>query len=173
MINTRVLTESDSESLDKLIKTIESGIERKEWWMPITKKARSMFFDGKSAVLLGAFNEDNELVGACGLFFFEVLSETNVSTLNANLAEIGRCMVLQEYRGNNLMLRLNQELVEIAKSLGKRNIVATSHPDNKASCRSLEQLGFTKKCLVRKWNNYSRNYYTYNIKDYPQSKKSA
>jgi RimJ/RimL family protein N-acetyltransferase len=173
MINTRVLTESDSDSLDNLIKAIETNIEHEDWWLPVTKKARSMFFDGKSAVLVGAFNEDNKLVAACGLFFFEVLSDTNVSTLNTDLAEIGRCMVLPEYRGENLMLRLNRELVERARELGKKNIVATSHPDNKASCRSLEHLGFTKKCLVRKWNNYSRNYYTYNIKDFPQSKKTA
>jgi RimJ/RimL family protein N-acetyltransferase len=173
MIKTRILTESDSDSLDNLINSIEGNLEKKEWWLPVTKKCRSMYFDGKSAVLIGAFNEDNKLIAASGLFFFEILSETNVSTLNANLAEIGRCMVLPEYRGENLMLKLNRELIEKAREMGKRSIVATSHPDNKASCRSLEQLGFTKKCLVKKWNNYSRNYYTYDIKDYPQSKKSA
>jgi RimJ/RimL family protein N-acetyltransferase len=163
-----MLTESDAASLDGLIDTIEGNLEHKEWWFPVTKKARGMFFDGKSAVLVGAFDE-GKLVAAAGLFFFEVLSETNVSTLNEELAEIGRCMVLPEYRGDNLMLKLNRELVAKARELGKKSLVATAHPDNIPSCRSLETLGFTKKCLVKKWNNYSRNYYTYDIKEYPAS----
>jgi RimJ/RimL family protein N-acetyltransferase len=173
MIRTRILGENDSDSLDKLINAVVSSMEHKEWWVPISKKSRSMFLDGKSAILIGAFNDKNELVAASGLFFFELLSDTNVSTLNNELAEIGRGMVLPEYRGDNLMLKLNRELIDKARELGKRSLVATSHPDNKASCRSLEQLGFTKKCLVKKWNNYSRNYYTYDIKDFPQSRKTA
>jgi RimJ/RimL family protein N-acetyltransferase len=162
MVNIRILTESDAVALDNLIDVIENNLEHKEWWMPISKKSRSLFFDGKSAVIMGAFDGD-KLVASSGLFFFEVLSETNVSTLNDELAEIGRCMVLPEYRGDNLMLKLNRELVTKARELGKKGLVATSHPDNAASCRSLETLGFTKKCLAKKWNNYSRNYYTYNI----------
>jgi RimJ/RimL family protein N-acetyltransferase len=162
MIDTRVLTESDAAALDDLIEVIESNLEHKEWWLPITKKSRSLFFDGKSAVLMGAF-DGNKLVAASGMFFYEVLSETNVSTLSDELAEIGRCMVLPKYRGDNLMLKLNRELVAKARELGKKGLVATAHPDNIASCRSLETLGFTKKCLVKKWNNYSRNYYTYNV----------
>jgi RimJ/RimL family protein N-acetyltransferase len=162
MIDTRVLTESDAAALDDLIEVIESNLEHKEWWFPITKKSRSLFFDGKSAVLMGAFY-GNKLVAASGMFFYEVLSETNVSTLSDELAEIGRCMVLPKYRGDNLMLKLNRELVAKARELGKKGLVATAHPDNIASCRSLETLGFTKKCLVKKWNNYSRNYYTYNV----------
>lgn len=163
MISIRTLTEGDASSLDEVIDEIEGNLEHKEWWFPVTKKARSMFFDGKSAVLVGAF-DGGKLVAACGLFFFEVLSDTNVSTLNEGLAEIGRCMVIPEYRGDNLMLKLNRELVAKARELGKKSIVATSHPDNVASCRSLEALGFTKKCRVKKWGNYSRNYYTYDIK---------
>jgi RimJ/RimL family protein N-acetyltransferase len=173
MIKTRILTNEDSDALDNLINTIVTNMEHEEWWKPISKKARGMFFDGKSAILVGAFNENNQMVAASGLFFFEMLSDTNISTLNRGLAEIGRGMVMPEYRGDNLMLRLNRELVEEARKLGKRRLVATSHPDNAASCRSLEQLGFTKKCLVRKWNNYSRNYYTYDIKDFPQNQRTA
>jgi RimJ/RimL family protein N-acetyltransferase len=173
MLETRILTQADGALLDGLIDTIVEGIEHKEWWMPITKKSKSMFLDGKSAVIVGAFNEKNELVAASGLFFFEVLSETNVSTLSSELAEIGRAMVLPEYRGDNLMLKLNRLLVDEARKLGKTRLVATSHPDNKASCHSLEKLGFTRKCLVRKWSNYSRYYYTYDIKDFQQAKCTA
>jgi RimJ/RimL family protein N-acetyltransferase len=166
MVSIRFLTSEDAKALDGLIEQIEDNLEQKEWWLPITKNSRSLFFDGKSAVIIGAFNEQNKLVASSGLFFYEVLSETNVSTLGDDLAEIGRCMVLPEYRGDNLMLKLNRELVAKAREMGKKSLVATAHPDNRASCRSLESLGFTKKMLVKKWNNYSRNYYTYDIKDY-------
>jgi RimJ/RimL family protein N-acetyltransferase len=166
VVKSRILNEGDNAALDNLIKVVVSDLEHEDWWKPISKKMRSMCLDGKSAIMIGMFNEKNELVAACGLFFFEMLSDTNVSTLNNELAEIGRCMVMPEYRGDNLMLKLNRELVEEAKKLGKTKLVATSHPDNIASCRSLEKLGFTKKCLVKKWGNYVRNYYTYDIKNF-------
>jgi RimJ/RimL family protein N-acetyltransferase len=168
VISTRILNEGDSDALDNLTNVVVASIEHDDWWKPINKKMRSMCLDGKSAIMIGAFNERNELVAACGLFFFEMLSDTNVSTLSSELAEIGRCMVMPDYRGDNLMLKINKELVAEAGKLGKTRLVATSHPDNKASCRSLEQLGFIKKCRVKKWGNYVRNYYTYEIKNFPQ-----
>jgi RimJ/RimL family protein N-acetyltransferase len=149
VISTRILNEGDNESLDNLINVVVSNLEHEDWWKPINKKLRAMLLDGKSAIMIGAFNERNELVAACGLFFFEMLSDTNVSTLSSGMAEIGRCMVMPEYRGDNLMLKINRELVEEARKLGKTRLVATSHPDNKASCRSLEQLGFTKNALLK------------------------
>jgi RimJ/RimL family protein N-acetyltransferase len=173
MIKTRILNKDDSNSLDNLINAVVADMEDEEWWKPISKKARNMFLDGESAIMIGAFNENNELVAASGLFFFEMLTDTSMCMLNRGLAEIGRCMVLPEYRGDNLMLKLNSELVELAKKLGKMRLVATAHPDNVASCRSLEQLGFTKKCLVKKWKHYSRNYYTYDIKGFAQIQKMA
>jgi RimJ/RimL family protein N-acetyltransferase len=173
MIKTRILNKDDSNSLDNLINAVVADMEDEEWWKPISKKARNMFLDGESAILIGAFNENNELVAASGLFFFEMLTDTSVCMLNRGIAEIGRCMVLPEYRGDNLMLKLNRELVELAKKLGKMRLVATAHPDNVASCHSLEQLGFTKKCLVKKWKHYSRDYYTYDIKGCAQIQRMA
>jgi RimJ/RimL family protein N-acetyltransferase len=168
VLETRILNKEDGDALDNLTNVVVASLEHDDWWKPINKKMRSMCLDGESAIMIGAFNERKELVAVCGLFFFEMLSDTNVSTLSSELAEIGRCMVMPEYRGDNLMLKINRELVQEARKLGKTRLVATSHPDNKASCRSLEQLGFVKKCLVKKWGNYVRNYYTYEIKNFPQ-----
>ena len=75
------------------------------------------------------------------------------------IAEVGGSMVLHEYRGQNLMLKINKMLVELAREQGYEHLVATVHPDNVASRTSAETLGFVKKdCIMRK-GRFLRNVY--------------
>ena len=75
------------------------------------------------------------------------------------IAEVGGSMVLPEYRGQNLMLKINKMLVELAREQGYEHLVATVHPDNVASRTSAETLGFVKKdCIMRK-GRFLRNVY--------------
>ena len=65
----------------------------------------------------GVFDND-KLVAASALFLNEYEykeSVENIGMKNYKFAEIGRCMVLPEYRGYNLMYKLNLILENIAK----------------------------------------------------------
>ena len=57
----------------------------------------------------------------------------------------------------------NERLVEIAKARHVNTIIATAHPDNEGSCRSLEKLGMKKEGFVIKNGSYPRNIYTMSI----------
>lgn len=69
--------------------------------------------------------------------------------------ELGESMTLPEHRGQGLMLRVNTLLCSWAKENGYEYAVATAHPDNAASNRSLQKLGmvlyrqFTRNSLPR------------------------
>lgn len=108
-ISLRILNIKDKEALDMLIKKIENSLINKDFWLPILDEAYEHFFDNKWTMFCGAFKE-NILIGAAALFFnqFEYHEAANKLNLKGNkIAEIGRCMVLPKYRGNNLMLQIN------------------------------------------------------------------
>lgn len=161
----RFLTPKDEAQLTRLIEKIESSLPDKEWWLPIQESARQHFFDSEWTMFYGAFDHD-ELVAACALFLTANEYGETISTLglpDIDMAEIGRCMVNPEYRGQNLMLKLNKALVEHATSNGIRHIVATAHPMNMASCASLIALGMRHAGNILKYNGYQRNIYLLDI----------
>ena len=63
------------------------------------------------------------------------------------------------------MLLLNRKLINKARTLGIKNIVATAHPDNISSSRSLEHLGMKKRKTVIKQEKYVRTIFTMNIEN--------
>jgi RimJ/RimL family protein N-acetyltransferase len=161
MIEFRKLTKDDTSSLNELIDVIQDKNEHPEWCSYISQIQKNKFIDDSSNMFIGAF-DTSKLVAAIGLIYDEKLSETNLSSLgiNGKFAEIGRCMVLPEYRGEDLMIKLGEIIIDEARKLGKTYIVAAVHPDNIGAIKSIEKLGFEKKCKTSKWNGTSRYYYT-------------
>lgn len=159
----RKITLAELPQLEELIETIENGLPHKEWWIPIDDTERAHFFDDEWTYFLGAFDGDN-LAGACGLFyneheFGEEAALIGVDIHSTKAAEIGRCMVNPNYRGNNLMYELNSRLKKIALENGVEKILAVAHPDNIASNSSFLKLGaqFQKKATV--FGGFDRNIY--------------
>ena len=68
-------------------------------------------------------------------------------------------MVLPEYRGQNLMLDVNNALLNVAKEMGIDYFVATVHPDNIASNRSVQKMGMQLKTTITRTGGYERNVY--------------
>jgi len=156
----RQLTIDDRQLFNEFNKTILGGLKNLDWFIPfspddndVLKKEHDLF--------IGQFDGDR-LVAISGLIFAEnFLGEIRqvLGLEGFKIAEVGGSMVLPEYRGQNIMLKLNKMLVEIAKERGYQYLVATVHPDNVASRTSAETLGFIKKdCILRK-GHYLRNVY--------------
>lgn len=101
------------------------------------------------------------MIGASALFLnpYE-WEETAVHIqlpLDKKIAEIGRCMVLPEYRGKNYMYKMNSILLDIARELNIDYILSTVHPNNISSKQSLIKLGMNKVGHIKKY--YERDVY--------------
>ena len=57
------------------------------------------------------------------------------------------------------MLRLNEHLLRIARERSIDVLIATAHPDNVSSCKSLEKLGMAIKGSMVKSGRFPRNIY--------------
>ena len=128
--------------------------------MPFTQDEKNEMLKGESIIVYGAFSEKNELMSVSGLFpdpsnFGDL---TELLKLNpAETTELGGCMTRPKFRGQNLMLRLNEYLLSVAKNQGYKNLIATAHPENTASGKSLEKLGMKKVGQVNRSGKYLRD----------------
>ena len=164
---TRYLNKNDKNQLEDLIKEIEEYIDYSEFWIPITDISRKHFFDEKWTNFFGAF-ENEKLIAAFGIFFNENEygeSQAKLGITQYRCAELGRAMVHPKYRNKGLMKELGKELIECAHKKNIAYLIATAHPKNYASKKSLERLGFIKKDKIVKNGNYRRNIYIYDVKE--------
>ena len=165
MTEFRQIKENDAAAFLSLIDAIEKALPDKAWWLPINPTVKEHFFDESWCYLLGAYDGER-LIGASCLFFNETeYGETaRLCGLPLNdTAEIGRCMVLPEYRGNNLLFLLNQELLSVAKKRSIRHIIITIHPQNIPSLSSFRKLGARYRDTIVKYDRFPREVYTMDI----------
>lgn len=156
------LTKKHSDALETLIKEIEKNLVDKRWWLPINEVSRDNFLNDEWCYFLGLFDK-KKLVGASCLFFNKHEYEASLKLCRNTeepVAEIGRCMVAPKYRGHNYLYKLNKKLMKIAKKRGIKNIIATIHPENKASLRSFAHLNVKLQAKTVKNEIYERNIYT-------------
>ncbi|MCD8080415.1 MAG: GNAT family N-acetyltransferase [Bacteroides sp.] len=131
-------------------------------YIPFTEKEIEAAFDDSGEVVLYGVVDKDTLAAVSGLF-------ADVSDIAPELAslqvdpektvEIGGCMTLPEYRNKGYMLSLNRELLRIARQKGYRYVVATAHPDNIASSRSLMKAGMEKVKAFYRHGDYLRDLY--------------
>lgn len=160
------ITIEDKEKLDLLIQKIDSTMENKFWWLPISSTSYDNYFNDEWTYFLGIYDEKDNLVGASALFFNENEYGDTLKMIGKSydsIAEIGRSMVLKEYRGHNYLFELNNKLIEIAKSKGIKRIIITIHPKNIASQMSFKKFGINKIATITKLGNYDRDVYILEI----------
>ena len=159
MISIRRMNISDKNQFDELIKIIEDNVTNHDLWMPIKKEARSHFFDESWTLLFGYYIDD-VLVGSSALFLNEFEYKESVDAIGgciSPIAEIGRCMVLPKYRNQGIMLEINKVIVNEAKKMGIKTLIATAHPKNYASNATLIKLGMEIVKTINKEGKYLRN----------------
>lgn len=141
----RCLTPEDRAKHKAMSDVIYEALPSKELLIPMTEEEYDdTYTDENEDVVYGIFDGDR-LVATSSL-----LHDVRAYAVNLELAEvlkhpcieIGESMVLPEYRGNGLMLRLNTLIKEESKRQGIRYMLATAHPDNIASNTSLQHLGY-------------------------------
>ncbi len=157
------LDKSNQQDFINFNKIIRENLTNKEWFIPFSEEnLKNTFSEDSSLVVYGAFIDG---VLACISLYdtnFDEFSElTKASNISFSLkgAELGGSMVLPDYRGQNLMYDVNLKLIEVAKENGIEYLVATVHPDNIASNRSVLKLGMQKTATIVRTGGYLRNVY--------------
>lgn len=141
----RCLTPADRAAHKAMSTITYEALPNKEMLIPMTEEEYDdTYTDENDDVVYGVFCGD-KLVATSSLLHdvraYAVNPELD-DVLKCPCIEIGESMVLPEYRGNGLMLRLNTLILEEAKRQGVRYMLATAHPDNIASNTSLQRLGY-------------------------------
>lgn len=141
----RCLTPADRTAHEEMSKIIYDGLPDKEMLIPMTKEEYDdTYTDENEDVVYGVFDGEN-LIATSSLLHdvraYSVNSELS-EVLKHKCIEIGESMVLTEYRGKGLMLKLNELIKAEAQRQGVKYMLATAHPCNTASNTSLKRLGY-------------------------------
>lgn len=158
MISTRQLKREDEGAFFSLIEKTEDSLSDKTWWLPIRQTAKQHFFDEQWCYILGLFDDD-KLIGASCLFLNEFEYKDSARECDVPLdhtAEIGRCMVLPQYRGHNYLFEINKQLLSVAREKDLRRIILTIHPKNAASLASFKKLDAVFLKDIVKYEDYPR-----------------
>lgn len=142
-----------------------STLENTAWFIPFSEESLADAFTDKSRLTVYGAIDQGRLVGVSTLDEDEgEWSElTDSLGVSGRCAEIGGSMVLPEVRGQGLMHRLNTALIEVARQKGIEILLATAHPDNLASNKSLKSIGMEQKATIVRSGKYPRNVYMMRI----------
>lgn len=163
MIEIKRLDKNNQQDFIEFNRVIADNLQNSKWFIPFSQENLLHTFDeGSSLVVYGAFVDG--VLACISLFdmnwaeFEEVALAVGVDKKRKG-AELGGCMVLPTFRGKNLMFEVNKALISVAKEMGIEYFVATAHPDNVASNRSLQKLGMEQKKTIIRCGEYLRNVY--------------
>lgn len=163
MIEIKRLDKSNQQDFIEFNRVIANNLQNPKWFIPFSQENLLHTFDeGSSLVVYGAFV--GGVLACISLFdtnwaeFEEVALAIGIDKKRKG-AELGGCMVLPSFRGKNLMFEVNKALISVAKEMGIEYFVATAHPDNVASNRSLQKLGMEQKKTIIRCGEYLRNVY--------------
>ncbi|MBR7110629.1 MAG: GNAT family N-acetyltransferase [Clostridia bacterium] len=156
------LTKAHHKDFLNINKVIRETITNSSWFMPISIDHLENTFDANSTLVVYGAEVDGKI--ACVSTYDtdkeECCELTRALGIESDkVAEIGYSMTLPEYRGQNLMQKVNLALIEIAKEQGIEYLVATAHPDNIASNKSLAKIGMECKTQIIRAGKYLRNVY--------------
>lgn len=159
------LTPSDRTIHEEMSKVIVSFLPREDFLIPMTpEEYEDTFVEGSSDIVYGLFDNGKLIATSSLLHDVSAYGEQDEvkEVLKHKCAEIGECMVLPDYRGQDLMFKLNSLLKEDAKKLDIKYMLATAHPENVASNTSLKKIGF-KRIKTFNRHGYLRNLYLMEI----------
>lgn len=166
MLEYKKITEEHKEQLfaliDKVLSNIPDGhfIPYEQWELD------SMFDEENYAPLWGAFDGD-KLVGMAQLYVSQDMMagfKKDFELEEYTVCELGGNLVLPEYRGMGITTTLQKMELEIAKERGFDYIISMAHPDNIASCKTLEKVGLKFYKTMSVANGFYRNLYMLKLK---------
>jgi len=138
------IEEKDKEQLFSLIDIVLSGLPDQAHFIPYEQwELDSMFDDVNYAPLYGAY-DGNKLVGMAQLYVSQDMLKNfkeEFELIEYKVCELGGNLVLPEYRGRGITTKLQTIEMQLAKDLKFDYIISMAHPDNIASCKTLEKIG--------------------------------
>lgn len=157
----RKLTIKDKEELDLLIEVILKNLLKPEYFTKIEKHSYDHFLDDNYSRFYGIFI-DGKMAAVATLFldeyeYAELCDAINIS--KDNIAEIGRAMVHPDFRGNHYEREIVGYLIDVAKDMKLKRLIATVHPDNIPSQKCFNDLNFKKVKTIVKHSGYLRDVY--------------
>lgn len=157
----RKLTINDKEELDSLIDVILKNLIKPEYFTKIEEHSYKHFLDDNYSRFYGIFIE-GKMAAVATLFldeyeYAELCEAINIS--KEGIAEIGRAMVHPFYRGNHYEREIVSYLIDVAKNMKLKRLIATVHPDNIPSQKCFNDLNFTKVKTITKHSGYLRDVY--------------
>ncbi len=161
MIEIVPLTKANHEDFIRINRIVRKTLTNSSWFMPFSEENLAKVFDDGSTLTVYGAVEDGKVV-ALSLFdsdegeWGEIADALKIS---GKIVELGGSMVLPEARGRNLMYEINFALLDRARQDKFDYVVATAHPDNLASNRSLQKLGMECKAKIIRAGKYLRNVY--------------
>lgn len=164
MITYKKIMKEENDEVKELINQVLDNLKRKEFFIPFNKKNIEDMFDETKIIMYGAYY-NNKLVGLAQLFLDQSYVDhiKNIINLKCDkVAELGRYMVLKEYRGNKIMKELQSILISEAKKRKYEYIVITAHPENIPSNKTIEYSG-AKIIKTTNIDGYFRNIYLLNL----------
>ena len=166
MLEFKKITEEYKDQLFAHIDTVLSGIPY-EHFIPYEQwELDSMFDEVNYAPLYGAFDGD-KLVGMAQLYVSQDMMagfKKDFGLEGYTVCELGGNLVLPEYRGRGITSTLQKMELEIAKELGFDYIISMAHPDNPASCRTLEKVGLKFYKTMEVAGGFLRHLYMLKLK---------
>ena len=162
MIEVKRLSIDNLPDIRKVTDTVRKSLVNDSWFIPMSDETMdNMFAADTTLSVYGAF--DDGVLAAVALIDIDPEEMLDlVSAMDLPLSacgELGACVVLPDHRGKNLMYLVCRKLISIAQEMGLKYLVASAHPDNIASNRTLQKLGMEHvKTLVR-CGGYIRNAY--------------
>ena len=155
----RKLTDDDRENFMYLCDEVLKNLPRSDFFICMNEEEENRLFDDSFCIVYGIF-EDEKLIAVSCLYHHQPNDVADYLSLPCDeCAEIGHCMVLPQYRGKNLMFDLNKQLVIEANKLGIKYLLATAHPENMPSNKSLTKLGMENIDRFMRNENFDRNVY--------------
>ena len=159
--------EKDKEQLFKLIDIVLKGLPNQAHFIPYEQwELDSMFDDVNYAPLYGAYDGDKLVVMAQLYVSQDMLDDfkKEFNLTDYKVCELGGNLVLPEYRGMGITTKLQTMELELAKKLGFDYIISMAHPDNIASCKTLEKIGLEFVKETKLSNGFLRKLYMKKLK---------
>ncbi len=165
MIEYKKITKQEKNKLTTVIDTVYNSLERKEFLMFFSEEEIEELFDENKTMNMGAYDGE-KLVGTAQLYidesYVKEIKEA-IGLQDNKVVELGGHIVLEEYRNQGIMKKLESLLIEKAKKLDYEYIVITVHPENIASNKAVEFTGanLAKTAVL---GEYLRNIYVLELK---------
>lgn len=142
-----------SEDIEKMLKLqndiFEEGGFNKAWFFPFAASELEAIIEGKGNLATGIMVDD-EIVAfriSCvrGKEFLEISQILGGAYKEGEGMLLNGVFVKKNYRGNHLQQIMSRYIIEVCEKRGIEVLMTAIHPDNVASIKSLENLGFKRK----------------------------